>query len=115
MINLDQYKTRLVEIMEEISSECYCATWMHNVEFHAYLAMNNGCRYFGRSEISEDQCEELRELWLKSGLWPTLDNENKVIFVTAHNFRKLFNLWMQHYFLPNKEVLIKPPRRFQHG
>lgn len=99
----------MLEIIRDISEECYCAGWMQYVEYHAFLAMNNGCRYFGRSIISEEQCDRLRELSLKIGHWPMHDKDYQVVFVPLTQFGPLFLQWMNDYFLPNKDCLAKPP------
>lgn len=106
---MNEHQQRMIEIMEEISDECYCSTWIEYVEFHAWLAMTGGCRYLGRSEISEDQCKELRDLASITESWPMMNDEHRIVFVAFETFMMFYSKWFIVHWLKHWDAMIKQP------
>ena len=81
----NEKQKRMIEIMEEISEECYCATWMQGVEMSAYIAMKTGSTDYGQSVISRELIEELEALSMELQSWPFMDVNYDIAFIPIHS------------------------------
>lgn len=89
---LRQYRLRaLIDLMSDISEECYCAGWMHGNEYRLWDAITNpnDDRIYGFTKINDEQIERLRDLSRKLDGWVVWDDEVGERFVTIEEWERI--------------------------
>ena len=60
--DMTDQQRELYELMSDISEDCYCAGWMHGLEYAIWGALQDGDRSYGMSEMDAAQLERCRAL-----------------------------------------------------
>lgn len=59
----------LRELMSDISEDCWCAGWLHGLEYSLWSMVQGGDRKFGMDEVRQHEVDELRRLSEEAGGW----------------------------------------------
>ena len=81
----------LAELMEELSEEAFCATWMSSLEVALWEMVLGRRRRFGRLEISAEQLDRLRALAAACGGWIVYDMQRGETFVLRAEWERRFS------------------------
>jgi len=77
----------LLQLMSDISEDCWCAGWISGNENALYrMAFDGAPRRYGMSEVGEPEIVHLRDLAEKTGMWGAWDDEDGVIAVDLKEF-----------------------------
>lgn len=60
--DMTDQQRELYELMSDISEDCYCAGWMHGLEYAIWGALQGGDRRYGMSEMDAAKLERCRVL-----------------------------------------------------
>ena len=66
----------LAKFMSDISEKCYCAGWMHNLEYTLWKSVLYGEMKYGRDIISSNEISELIRLAKECNSWIIFDELN---------------------------------------
>lgn len=82
---------RLVQVMRDISEECWCAGWLMGLEYSLWEVLQSGPSEFGMGEIGHVCLAELRRLHEKAGGWWRWDDEaGGEMFVPTKEWEELY-------------------------
>jgi len=59
----------LRDFMSQLSEDCYCAGWMHDLEYLLWSAVMNGPVHQGNWDITQSDIDRLRLLARRAGGW----------------------------------------------
>lgn len=62
-------KETLRDLMSDISEDCWCAAWLHGLEYSLWAMVKGGDRKFGMDEVRKHEVDELRRLSAECGGW----------------------------------------------
>jgi hypothetical protein len=92
----------LANLMSEISEDCYCAGWMHGLEF-ALWAIATGDRKnrkYGQGEVSQQQIDDLMAISAEIGGWIRWADDESDPGLSAAEWGEVFvpmDEWMRIY------------------
>jgi len=75
--DLTPQQRELANAMSEISERCYCASWMENLEFTLWDAVNDGEMKYGQDKITNQDIERLKQLSKNCNSWIFFDDANE--------------------------------------
>jgi len=81
----------LVRMMRNISEDCWCAGWMHDLEFTLWDAMKTGNVDFGWGTVAERDLIRMRRLHeLAGGWWIFAAGEGSERFVSTEEWLAIY-------------------------
>ena len=88
--DLTPEQKELAQAMSEISEKCYCASWLENLEYVLWHAVENGERDFGQDIITKSDIERLKQLSTVTNCWICFDNYKEEIAIPLDQWTILY-------------------------
>lgn len=80
-------KADLLTYMRDLSEHCYCAGWLHWIEYDLWGFLTNGPGDYGQGDITQGVIDRLRALSERCGGWWTwVDGDDEERFVTSQEW-----------------------------
>ncbi len=91
--DLDPKSRQLADYMSALSEQAYAAGWMHLLEFALWDIVVGGARSYGRTDVTSEHIERLRELSAAANGWVVFDEEREETFVPMSEWEHRFKEW----------------------
>jgi hypothetical protein len=92
----------LAYVMSSISERCYYATWMDNLEYVLWHAVEEGPRRYGHDEINTDDITALKMLSKRCEKWIFFDDVDEETVIPLDLWREEY----AHHISKNPRALV---------
>jgi hypothetical protein len=87
-LNVEQKE--LAEFMGQLSERLYYASWMKNLEYVLWDALNTGTRTYGHGEISAEDLSQLERLAKHCGCWIVFDEQKEETAISLTSWKRRY-------------------------
>ncbi|WP_276134607.1 hypothetical protein [Polluticoccus soli] len=88
--DLNPGEQKLAIAMSKISERCYDASWMGNLEYVLWNALQNGPCTFGNDVISQQDIDQLKQMSEACNRWIYFDDETEETAIEPVKWQKKF-------------------------
>lgn len=93
----------LIDHIEDLSEEAYCASWMQGVEFALWRRLSEGPGRYGQLDVTDEHIRNLRRLAEACGGWVYWNPTTYETFVPLKEWEDMYDEWLQSRARPRSD------------